>query len=94
MAWEPGLCEAVFLPVGFIVGPQTGVTTSLGTLLSVSRADIFLGALAFLNLDFIFLFDTERERAQVGGEAEREGEAGFLLSQKPDVGFDPRTSGS
>jgi len=35
----------------------------------------------------------ERARAQAGGAAEGEGEAGFLLSREPDVGLDPRTLG-
>jgi len=33
----------------------------------------------------------ERERAQAGRVAEGEGEAGSLLSRKPDAGLDPRT---
>ena len=41
--------------------------------------------------DFIYLFD--RQRSQVGREEgrEREGEAGSLLSRKPDAGLNPRT---
>ena len=35
-----------------------------------------------------------RERAQAGGAAEGEGEAGSLLSREPDVGLNPRTLGS
>ena len=41
--------------------------------------------------DFIYLFDRESERTQAGGAAEGEGEAGFPLSKKPDMGLDPRT---
>jgi len=39
-----------------------------------------------------YLFDTEREREHK--QAEREGEAGSLLSKEPDVGLSPRTLGS
>ena len=38
----------------------------------------------------LFIYLTERERSQVG----REAEAGSLLSREPDVGLDPRTLGS
>ena len=45
----------------------------------------------FFLKDFIYLTEREaaREGTQVGGVGE--GEAGFLLSRKPDVGLDPRT---
>ena len=33
--------------------------------------------------DFIYLFDTERERSQVRREGERKGETGSLLSREP-----------
>jgi len=36
---------------------------------------------------------SEREH-KLGGEAEREGEADYLLSREADVGLDPRTLGS
>ena len=42
-------------------------------------------------LDFISLFDREREHKQEEWQAEGEGEAGFLLSREPNVGLDPRT---
>ena len=49
----------------------------------------------FFPKDFIYLFDTERERerSQAGREAgrERDREADSLLSREPDVGLDPRT---
>ena len=43
--------------------------------------------------DFIYLFDRERERSQVGREAgrEREEEAGSPLSREPNAGLNPRT---
>ena len=50
--------------------------------------------------DFIYLFETERERERAhtrGGEwggAEGEGEADSPLSREADVGLDPRTLGS
>ena len=44
----------------------------------------------FFKKDFMYLFDRERERDQVGRQAERE-EAGSPLSRQPDVGLDPRT---
>ena len=42
--------------------------------------------------DFIYLFDreSEREKAQVGGVAEGEGEADSPLSRESNVGFDPK----
>ena len=46
-------------------------------------------------LDFIYLFDRERERErdhkQADRQAGREGEAGSLPSREPDVGLNPRT---
>ena len=36
----------------------------------------------------------DRERAQAGGAAEEEREAGSPLSKEPDAGLDPRTLGS
>lgn len=46
--------------------------------------------------DLLYLFDREREHAQVRGaaEGEGEGEAGSPLSREPNVGLDPRTLGS
>uniref|UniRef100_M3XRN7 Uncharacterized protein n=1 Tax=Mustela putorius furo TaxID=9669 RepID=M3XRN7_MUSPF len=35
-----------------------------------------------------------KDRAREGTEAGEEGEAGFLPSREPDVGLNPRTSGS
>ena len=46
----------------------------------------------FFFLRFIYL--KERERVQAGAGAKEEGEAGSLLSRKPDSGLDPRTLGS
>ena len=47
----------------------------------------------FFKKDFIYLFD--RQKLQVGRvQAEREEEAGSLLSREPDAGLDPRTLGS
>ena len=44
---------------------------------------------------FLFIYLREREtaseRAQAGGAAEGEGEAGFPLSREPDAGLAPRT---
>ena len=46
----------------------------------------------FLNFkDFLFIHLRETERAQAGGEADREEETGSLLSKEPDVRLDPRT---
>ena len=55
---------------------------------------LFLFTLINFFKDFIYLFD--RQRSQVGREAdrEREEEAGSPLSRKPDGGLDPRTLGS
>ena len=39
----------------------------------------------------MFICHRERERAQVGREAEREREAGSQLSREPDTGLDSRT---
>ena len=43
-----------------------------------------------------YLFDTEKETAREGTQAEGvgEGEAGSPLSREPNVGLDPRTLGS
>ena len=41
----------------------------------------------YLKILFMCLFDIQREPKQVEGE----GEAGFLLSGKPDMGLDLRT---
>ena len=51
-------------------------------------------AIFFKKILSIYL--TERERAQAAGEqqAEREKEAGSLLSREPDARLDPRTQGS
>ena len=49
----------------------------------------FLFSFFFKKILFIYL--TDRERAQAGGEAEGEGEADFPLSWEPSVGLDPRT---
>ena len=54
--------------------------------------------LFYLFLRF-YLFHKEKEREQASSHAgecpaEREGEAGFLQSRKPDAGFQPRTLGS
>ena len=38
--------------------------------------------------------ERDTERAQAGGEAEGEGEAGSPLCREPDMGLDPRTLGS
>ena len=40
----------------------------------------------------LYLFDSKR--AQEGGAAEREGEAGSPLNREPDAGLDPRNLGS
>ena len=48
----------------------------------------------FLNKDFIYLFERESKRTQVGGEAEREGEADSSLSRESHVELDPKTLGS
>ena len=40
---------------------------------------------------FIYLFDTERDQKLAERQAEREGEAGSLLSREPDAGLNPRT---
>ena len=46
--------------------------------------------------DFIYLFDTEREREKTQGEwqAEGEGQAGSPPSREPHVGLNPRSPGS
>ena len=48
--------------------------------------------LLFCCLKVLFIYLTER--AQAGGAAEGEEEAGSLLSKEPDVGLNPRTPGS
>ena len=45
----------------------------------------------FIFKKILFIYLTERERAQAGGAAEGEGEADFLLSREPDVGLDLKT---
>ena len=47
-----------------------------------------------LFLKILFIYLTEYKRAQAGGAAEGEGEAGSLLSREPDAGLHPRTLGS
>ena len=51
---------------------------------------LFLFFYLFIFKGFIYLFDRERDHKQ----AEREEEAGSLLSREPDAGLDPRTLGS
>ena len=47
----------------------------------------------FLSLK-IYVFEREKEHERGGTEGEGKGEAGSLLSGEPDLGLDPRTSGS
>jgi len=42
---------------------------------------------------YLFICQRERERAQAGGAAQGEGEAGPPVSRDPDAGPDPRTLG-
>ena len=56
----------------------------------ISNSNIILFYLFFKKILFIYL----TERAQAGGVAEGEGEAGSLLSKDPDVGPDPWNLGS
>ena len=42
----------------------------------------------------LFIYFRERERAQAGKVAEREGDTGSPLSREPDTGLDPRIPGS
>ena len=63
--------------------------------MSNSMSDLSRLSLTLVTLflkDFIYLFD--RQRSQVGREAEREEEAGSPLSREPNAGLDPRTLGS
>ena len=53
---------------------------------------VILISSSFLKILFIYLRGGRlRERAQVGGETEGEGEADSLLSGEPNVGLDPGT---
>ena len=45
----------------------------------------------FFFFKILFIYLRESERAQAGGPAEGEGEAGSPPSREPDVGLDPRT---
>ena len=55
-------------------------------------SDDMLFAPSLFKKYFVYLFDTER--AQVGGGAEGEGEAGSPLSREPHMGLNPRILGS
>jgi len=47
-----------------------------------------------LSIVALLLFLRESGRAQAGGAAEGQGEAGSPQSKEPDVGLDPRPPGS
>ena len=59
-----------------------------------------LALFLYCNFNYLFVLKYDylliylRERAQVGGAAEGEGEAGSPLSREPNVGLNPRSLGS
>jgi len=48
----------------------------------------------FFKISFIYLRQTDRERAQAEGVAEAEREADSPLIREPNAGLDPKTLGS
>ena len=50
-----------------------------------------MSCISFYFLKILFIYLTDRDHKQAERQAEREGEAGSLLSREPDVGLDPRT---
>ena len=55
------------------------------------RSCVFLFTSKFVSLKILFIYLTDRDHKQAERQAEREEEAGSLLSREPDAGLDPRT---
>lgn len=62
---------------------------TISTLFTKSFLQWLINTIIIIYKDFIYL--REREKAQAGGWAEGEGEAGSPLSKEPDSGLIPRT---
>ena len=72
-----------------------GVGTGPGQLRGRARATFLKTSSIFIYFkDFIYLFDKAGERAETGGAAGGDGEAGSPLNTERDAGLDPRTPGS
>ena len=72
-------------------------TLDLGVVSSkprTGRRDYFLFVCLKILFIYLFIYLFDRQRSQVGREAEREEEAGSPQSREPNGGLDPRTLGS